>query len=382
MSCRDLETRLDDYVDGHLSENENRCIEEHLAHCSTCRDQVERLRSLLDLVAALPESLDPRGDLWPGIAARIRQSQAHHAHQSRDQERVRPEGAATGSDGLSLPRRMRSARWWAGAATAVAVTALVLSIAYLSLNSANTPWQVARLQGLPRIDSEYLQESGRLPAGKWLETDDSSRAMLSAASVGHVEVEPKTRIRLLRASDQEQRLQLERGKMHAMIWAPPRLFLVETRAAVAVDLGCAYTLEVDDHGNGLLHVTAGWVAMEWQDREAIVPAGALCETRPGRGPGTPYYEDASEVLRARVRRLDFEDGSAEDLAAVLSASRPRDAVTLWHLLQRVGESDRGRVYDRLASLVSAPAGSDRDDVLRLDPRALDLWRTRLHLPAF
>ena len=36
--------------------------------------------------------------------------------------------------------------------------------------------------------------------------------------------------------------------MSARIWAPPRLFYVNTPSAVAEDLGCAYTLEVDDLG--------------------------------------------------------------------------------------------------------------------------------------
>ena len=39
---------------------------------------------------------------------------------------------------------------------------------------------------------------------------------------------------------------LDQGTIHARIWAPPKFFYVNTQAAVAVDLGCAYTLHVDD----------------------------------------------------------------------------------------------------------------------------------------
>ena len=38
--------------------------------------------------------------------------------------------------------------------------------------------------------------------------------------------------------------------MHAVIDAPPRYFLVETASAIAVDLGCIYTLSADERGNG------------------------------------------------------------------------------------------------------------------------------------
>src|SRR5207249_4003754 len=104
-----------------------------------------------------------------------------------------------------------------------------------------------------------------------------------------------------------------------------------TPSATAADLGCAYTLEVDNAGRSLLHVTAGWVALQLKDRESIVPAGALCETRKGIGPGTPYFEDASERFRNALSKLDFEKETAEVLGIVLAESRERDTLTLWHL---------------------------------------------------
>jgi hypothetical protein len=56
-------------------------------------------------------------------------------------------------------------------------------------------------------------------------------------------------------------LSLERGALHARIAAPPRLFIVDTPSAMAVDLGCEYKLDVDAAGNSRLHVTSGFVAL-------------------------------------------------------------------------------------------------------------------------
>ena len=126
--------------------------------------------------------------------------------------------------------------------------------------------------------------------------------------------------------------------MSARIWAPPRLFFVDTPSAVAADLGCAYTLEVDDAGSSLLRVTSGWVALELKDRESIVPAGAACETRPGVGPGTPYFEDCAGDFRNALEKVDFHSSEierADALKVLLSQARPRDTLTLWHLLSRV-----------------------------------------------
>jgi hypothetical protein len=165
--------------------------------------------------------------------------------------------------------------------------------------------------------------------------------------------------------------------MQATISAPPRLFMVDTPSGVAVDLGCAYTLEVDDAGRSVLHVTAGWVALELKGRESLVPAGAVCVTQPGTGPGTPYFDDASPRFRRALARLDFQDGGARDLSIVLKDAREYDTLTLWHLLSRVEGAARERVYERMAALIAPPPGVTKEGVLRLDKGMLELWQKDL-----
>jgi hypothetical protein len=162
-----------------------------------------------------------------------------------------------------------------------------------------------------------------------------------------------------------------------MIWAPPGEFAVDTPSALAVDLGCAYTLIVDEDGAGILRTTLGWVGFKLQGREAFIPAGAVGATWPGIGPGTPYYEDASESFRAALAKFDFEKLSAADreaaLNTILEESRKRDALTLWHLLSRAEGSERRRVYDRFAALVPPPSGVTPDGIMHLDREMLDAW---------
>jgi hypothetical protein len=208
--------------------------------------------------------------------------------------------------------------------------------------------------------------------------DGDSRAEIEVGAIGWVEVEPNSRVRLLEARLTEHRLALDRGALTARIWAPPRIFFVDTPSAVAVDYGCAYRLTVDDDGGGLLHVTSGQVALELDGRSSLVPAGAACATRPGRGPGTPFFVDAPEALRSALAQFDFESGGPEALATVLASARKRDTLTLWYLLARAGE-ERGAVYDRLAALVPPPSGVTRERVLSLDEPALERWREELEL---
>lgn len=140
-------------------------------------------------------------------------------------------------------------------------------------------------------------------------------------------------------------------------------------------------MKVDDSGAGLLHVTAGWVSLEYGRRKSFVPAGALCATRPGIGPGTPYCTDAPEDFQAALNQLDFAGGGAEALTRLLSQSRRRDLLTLWHLLSRLKENDRARIYDRMAVLSAPPNDINRDGILRLDEHMLKRWKDHLE-PSF
>ena len=194
-------------------------------------------------------------------------------------------------------------------------------------------------------------------------------------------MDPSTRVRLLNTASGLKRIALDRGTIHAYIWADPGQFVVETPSAVAVDLGCEYTLHVDDSGSGTIRTSLGWVGFKLNGHEAFIPAGAACATKPKTGPGTPYFEDASADFRRALSRFDFEDVTGqqrnEDLTIVLSQARKRDALTVWHLLSRVDESRRATVYDRLASLAPPPKSVTREGVLQLDQPMIDSWWNEL-----
>ncbi|MCI0626008.1 MAG: FecR domain-containing protein [Acidobacteria bacterium] len=309
---------------------------------------------------------------------------------------------------------------WAVAAVAIVLLAFGVRYGYVVTRPS---WEVEPIAGTPRVGSSVIRQAGRLRVGEWLETDGSSKARISVGAIGEVQVDPDTRLQLLQARADEHRLSLQQGKLHAIIWAPPRLFYVNTPSATAIDLGCRYTLEVGPTGEGFLHVTYGWVAFEQHGRESFVPANAMCATRPGIGPGTPYFEDASQTLRDSLVQLDFElvgvrggvsggvpggipggvtggipggvqggvaggiEGGVEGirrqreaaLSSALAAARPRDALTLWHLLSRTEGAERNRVFDRLAQYVPPPTGVTREGILAGNRRMLDLWWDSLGL---
>jgi hypothetical protein len=209
--------------------------------------------------------------------------------------------------------------------------------------------------------------------GDWVETGEGEEAVLDVADIGHLRVRPRTRLGLIATGEDEHRLHLARGSLHATVFAPPRLFVVETPAARAVDLGCVYSLDVEEDGHGRLVVESGRVALERGDLSVTVPREAHCTILPRSGPGVPHFGDAPADLRAALARLAEAPRDAAALARALATARPRDTLSLWHLLARTEGEARERVYERMAALVAPPARVERAAALALDPVALEAW---------
>jgi hypothetical protein len=266
---------------------------------------------------------------------------------------------------LPVPRETvahwRATAWWMTAAAGFVLLSGIFWFAYIHSSVKLTSWTLSFGGG----------KAKPIYVGDVIETTEGRRGTIASEFVGRVDMEPKSLLRVLAATKDQQRLALDHGTIHALIWAPPKEFVVDTPAAKAVDLGCQYTLQVNRKGLGFLTVEVGWVAFDWRGTESFIPAGATCSTRPGHGPDPPYFMDAPQTFQRALAEYE-QDGSKQALFTVLESARKRDALTLWHLLQRVPSDEHGAVFDRLAELISMPPDVKRDAVLRGDRRSIDL----------
>ena len=209
---------------------------------------------------------------------------------------------------------------------------------------------------------------------EYLETLNA-KATLDVATLGTVTLEPNTKLRVLPPENDVQTLDLLRGTMHAKINAAPRRFVVRTPAALAVDLGCEYTLTVEDDGRGRLAVSYCAVSLERVDRApTLVTQGASCRIG-AKGPGTPLADGASPALRAAADQLDAGDGTAFD--RLVAEATAHDTLTLWHIMRRITPEERARAYDRLAGFVPPPKGAPRDAVVRGERAAIASYKEAL-----
>ncbi|MCE9571930.1 MAG: FecR family protein, partial [Deltaproteobacteria bacterium] len=193
-----------------------------------------------------------------------------------------------------LPRRSRAPLAIIGGLVAIAA-AVALWLATRANTSApcggDAGFRFAAIAGTARCGDTALA-AGTLPVGGWLETSRDGTAALTIADIGEVRIGADSRVGLIATGPDQHRLSLVRGSLHAVVTAPPRLFVVDTPAATAVDLGCEYDLAVDPDGGGTLSVRRGTVELAARDRVAVVPAGTVARTRTAHGPGTPARRDA------------------------------------------------------------------------------------------
>ncbi len=321
------------YVDGELDATAATRVAEHLLACRACREECHTIRFAARAAKTLEVVPAPYG-VFESIEATL------------DGASSTAVGNAAGP--IESGDRWPNAKVW----VAVAVMDLVIFglIAWTLVSAPPSALEVTALEGTPMVEQRSTTGRDLLAVGEWLETDAASRARIRVADIGQVEIGPGSRVGLVTTGPEEHRLSLERGSMRAVVVAPPRLFLVDTPTATAVDYGCVYTLEVGDDSRSTLRVASGRVALERDGRDVMVPEGAMCEARKGVGVGTPVYEDASEAMLEAVRSFDFEGGGASALATILAEARPRDVMTLEAIAQHVDEAGRRLVLGRVEQL--------------------------------
>lgn len=141
MKTHDHASQLNEYVDGTLDAAQVTAMEAHLAECVTCREEVHRLRELLQRVDALPRALEPPHDLWPAIDASL-------------------------DPPVISPRRWMRPSWLAAAALlALAIGASVLLWSFRATappSFADAPWSPKLVAEFQRVDGEYARAVAEL----------------------------------------------------------------------------------------------------------------------------------------------------------------------------------------------------------------------------
>ena len=267
----------------------------------------------------------------------------------------------------------RTSGWKTYRIPAAAAVLLVVGTATLLLRPAK--WSV-RAEGLVTVGGAPVTSATRLRPGESLVTGAGSAATVKVGSIGEVQLGAGSLIRLESAAATGHRFVLERGEVHARIWAKPRFFEVVTARVRAIDLGCVYTLRVNDRGAGSLEVFYGAVELVNPGGTIFVPAGNAAGTD-SAGLSVPWPMTSTPAFRAAAVVLSSGARDSLALAALLGGADVRATITLLHLLPRVESSFREPIAARLAALVPPPTGVTIERVLQLDASAMAAWEAVL-----
>ncbi len=198
--CRRIEPLLDDLVDGRLTAAEQQRVETHVvgdadgadgagdadgagyadgagdadgAGCEACAARLASLERLLREVDALPRSMSPESDLWPGIEPRL----TEHRFAER-----RPVVA------------VRKWHWLQQAAAAVVFMALggVLSQLLLSGRLVDLPAPIAAADGEQASEADFALAEARLALAE-ADLLRAKEALWSAVYTSHDAASPETR---------------------------------------------------------------------------------------------------------------------------------------------------------------------------------------------
>ncbi|HEY2533255.1 MAG TPA: hypothetical protein VGJ20_35875 [Xanthobacteraceae bacterium] len=197
-------------------------------------------------------------------------------------------------------------------------------------------------------------------------------------------VSQDSQIELIATRTGHHRVRLDHGEITARIWAPPGAFGVQTSVANAIDVGCEFTLSMTVAGSGLLRVTHGWVELQNDGLQSLIPEGADAQLDPKWGPGTPFDDHASAEFQSALKALDTLGpsiaASNPAIAQLVGASRSQDAITLISLLTRYPQLADTAIYDRAISVLPPPEGLTAAAVRNRDQALLEAWWHRLPYP--
>jgi hypothetical protein len=204
-------------------------------------------------------------------------------------------------------------------------------------------------------------------AGTWLDTSTQAHARVDDR--GQLQATEGTRLRRI-AQDDGARLRLDAGRLDVQVDAPAGWLVVEVPGAEVIDLGCRYSLNVDDAGHGTIKVTSGSVALQGTTRTEVLQ-GAAAATWPDGRTGLPVRLDAHPELVLAVDRWDRR--ATREAGPMLDAATSRDAVTLWHLLDRQpSPASREPVLHRIEELLPLTLPVPRQAILDGDKEAMNV----------
>lgn len=258
-------------------------------------------------------------------------------------------------------------------AIAIAVVA-VLYIGYKIIFSGGG-WEIMQFTGQPLLDNQKMTQNETFPAMATITTDNNSTVTLLIPDIGRIMIDTLSKVQRM---DTGNEINLEQGQIKKYEGNATDFLTVQTPLAKIKELykGSAFKLKVINNGLTKLSVESGWLVVDVKEFQSYIPKNYSCAISKGRYV-IPYYTDGNPEIISLIR--NFSGVNDPSIGTILSLATPKDAISLWHLLQLVSSENRFMVFDKLNEFTPVPNGVTKEGIQALNKDMLMKWRQEIEL---
>lgn len=381
--CEKYNILISELADGEISDKDRLELSAHMTECLECSIAYEQMLMLKEKTKTIPTEIKPSQSVWNRINEKISDDNIEVKQVASNFYTIL--NTAPNKDIPNfideLPKGKPYFKYVVAACVIVFLGLVSIPFIYKSnINPDATVfsyWQVTKVKGNPTVNNgNAMAFTDSIKAGDWIETNDSSRAVITIAGLGEITVEPKSKLTILKSEQGEHRVLLEYGTINTNFSEKSDKFSIETKNSIARDnnvTGTAYTFSIDNKGDGMILVKDGSVTLESRGKEAVVPAGKICLVQAIAGPGTPFSVTASNEFRKALYAYDFEPHTTNAIYNVINTANETDMVSLINLIPRVNDEVKEQIYSKVSGYVAPPSYIVMDSLRYFDCEKLGEW---------
>lgn len=240
-SCRQIETLLQGYIDGELSDSERVIMEEHVSDCRQCARMLKRHKRSTAALFELMEEYRLRNDLTPAVMAHLPEMDRSPLAVREVNWRVKHTASRWGQLVRLMP-----------ALAPAAIVILAVALIYSWPRNGEIPTDTIGLVTFRNGDVMRSSDVGTdrtsvhlrsyVTGGDRFETGSSAALMLSLAGPTEIKAAQNTRMQVR----DEREVTVEKGRAWLHVGKDVRLFRVKTPMGDVVVFGTTFDVLVEE----------------------------------------------------------------------------------------------------------------------------------------
>lgn len=398
MNCEEVKISLHDFVDELLDDNRKREIEIHLKSCNNCFAEYKRIKKFFDKLKDMPYTIEPPTDVIAMLSDELLKKAVADSVEEKAQpkvnirklkrEQIKQEKLLKNARGAirksHVTKSIFTTRISSPVSTKIGLDLqktiltllplVLIAVGYFiyDFTLLNSPWKVRTIMGNVIINGR-VSTTERWEEKESLVTDSYSKAVINVPNTARIEVGENSFLILQKAKDKQNRIKLVKGNLRVINNNLMPYLSIEVDNSVIHDRGGTFEIKIDDNSITSLKVEYGYLEIEQKGRSYFLDEGYICDIHPNSHPGTPYRIDSSNELKNEVKKFDYENGGDNSVQQIISLATESDMLTLLALIERVSESYRSILFNKIAAYYPPPAGVTLEGVVKLDRDMLEKW---------